>query len=172
MKIALIGYAGSGKSSIGERLSTHLRLKFVEMDSEILKRSGRDSIVEIFDLDGEVSFRALETELCRELSALNDVVISTGGGVVTRAENIAHLKQNNGKIIYLRSEFETVCERLKGDTSRPLFRDKKKAQALYSERASLYLDYADEVVLTDEKDINNVVQEVLKVILKEKSYER
>ena len=97
--IVLIGFMGSGKTSVGKRLSMTLKREFVDMDDFIEKRE-QLTINEIFAQKGEPYFRGLEKELCERFAAGGRKVIATGGGVVKNAENMANLKKG-GMIFYL-----------------------------------------------------------------------
>ena len=94
MNIALIGMAGSGKTTIGLQLAQMLNRRFVDMDEEIVKAAGK-SITEIFDEDGEEVFRTLETQVLREFAPQSGLIIATGGGVVTRERNLPLLRKNS-----------------------------------------------------------------------------
>ena len=98
--IVLIGMPGCGKTTVGQALAERLGRPFVDLDEELVRRAGR-TIPEIFAHQGEAAFRALEHEVVRDMGARTGLVISTGGGVVTRRENFAPLRQN-GVILHLR----------------------------------------------------------------------
>lgn len=160
MKIILIGFMGSGKTTIAKILAKKLNLEVIEIDNLILKKSGRKSISEIFSLDGEEHFRDLETKVVRKISELDDVIVSTGGGIVMKARNKKFLKK--GTIIFLKTTFGTLEKRLKDDNSRPLFKDKVKAKKLFDLRQNLYKKWADHTILTDKKSVDEVVNNLLK----------
>ena len=101
MNIALIGMAGSGKTTIGRQLAQMLNRRFVDMDEEIVKAAGK-SITEIFDEEGEEVFRTLETQVLREFAPQSGLVIATGGGVVTRERNLPLLRKNSRIVRLLR----------------------------------------------------------------------
>ena len=130
MKISLIGFMGSGKTSVAKVLARKLNLKNIEMDDLVLKKSKRQSIPEIFSKDGEAHFREIEIEVARDLRTEKDKIISTGGGVIMNKITIDYLKEN-GKIIFLKTSFKTILDRLINDVSRPLFKDKSKARKLF-----------------------------------------
>ena len=161
--VILTGFMGSGKSSLGVRLSYRLRLPLVDTDKWIEREQGR-SITEIFARDGEEAFRRMETEalrtLCRQDTAR---IISTGGGLPMREENRQLLKKL-GKVVYLRIRPETVCERLKGDTTRPLLageHPEEKVASLLAVRGPLYEQGADVIVDVDGKDYETILREIL-----------
>ncbi len=108
---------GSGKSSIGRRLATHLTLPLIDLDDTIVARSGL-SIPEIFAQRGESAFRTMETEALRDVIA-RDAVIATGGGVVLSKKNRTLLKQH-ALVVWLQASPEFLANRIAGDTNRPL----------------------------------------------------
>ena len=130
MNIALIGMAGSGKSTVGIQLARTLDRKFVDMDEEIVKKAGK-SIPDIFAEDGEEEFRSLETEVLSELSGQSGLVIATGGGVVTRPRNLPLLRRNSRIVRLIRP-----VEELPSD-GRPLSQKYTPSQ-LAMEREPLY----------------------------------
>lgn len=155
MKIVLIGFMGAGKSSVAKKLGEKLNLKVVEMDDLIMKKTGK-SIREIFHDEGEAKFRELEIETANMLRNSDNVIISTGGGVVINKVNIDNLKEN-GKIIFLRTSFLEIKKRLKNINDRPLFKNKQSAEKLFVFRQNLYKEYADLIVDTDNRTIEEIV---------------
>ena len=137
--VVLTGMPGSGKSTVGKYLNIE-GFEFVDTDEEIEKRCGC-SIKELIQEKGEAHFRALETEVIREVSSMNCRIISTGGGAVLKEENVRALKRN-GKLYFLNADLS----RLKATDSRPLSDTQKKLARLYTERMSLYTGTADVVV--------------------------
>ena len=137
--VVLTGMPGSGKSTVGKCLNIE-GFEFVDTDEEIEKRCGC-SIKELIQEKGEAHFRALETEVIREVSSMNCRIISTGGGAVLKEENVRALKRN-GKLYFLNADLS----RLQATDSRPLSDTQKKLARLYTERMSLYTGTADVVV--------------------------
>ena len=164
MRLVLIGFMGSGKSSVGRALATKLGVKLVDLDIETLKLSGKSSITEIFTESGEKYFRELESKACAETKNLQDVVIASGGGVITRQDNMQTLKANKTKIIFLRTKFHTIVERLRGVSDLPLFTSLEQGLNLFNERASIYQKYADLIIDTDEDDIAAVAGKILQAL--------
>ena len=162
MKISLIGFMGSGKSSVAKVLADKLNFTFIEMDDLILKKSNKRSINDIFYLDGEEHFRDLETKVAKEISNFDRIVVSTGGGIVTKERNRKYLKK--GKTIFLKTSFETLEKRLEGDDTRPLFKDRIKAKELFNLRKNIYEDWADHIILTDRKSIDQIIKNLLKYL--------
>lgn len=164
MNIILIGFMGSGKSTVGRLLAQRQSREHIEMDDLILYRSGRSSISEIFAQDGEIRFREFEMEIAKEVSNKKNNIISSGGGVVMNKINIDYLKMS-GSVVYLKTSFHELEKRLEGDSSRPLFQNKAKARELYDMRSVLYETYADHVVKTDNKSLAEVVTSVINIKL-------
>ena len=150
--VVLIGFMGSGKTTVGLRLSYALKRAIEDTDKLIEKKEGR-SINEIFADDGEQYFRNCETELLKELgTGCKNKIISVGGGTPVKPENRALLKRL-GTVIYLRIRPETVFERLRYDETRPLLacpNPLEKICALLEERSAAYEECADYVVDVDE----------------------
>ena len=137
--VVLAGMPGSGKSTVGKLLNIE-GFEFVDTDEEIEKRCGC-SIKERIQEKGEASFRALETEVIREVSSMNCRIISTGGGAVLKEENVRALKRN-GKLYFLNADLS----RLQATDSRPLSDTQEKLARLYTERMGIYTGTADVVV--------------------------
>ena len=159
-KVVIIGMPGSGKTTIGKILSRELDLKFYDMDEYIQERTSK-SILELFE-NWEDYFRNIETDMCRELSKEKNVLISTGGGVVKKKENIDALKKD-ALIIFLDRPVEKILEDV--DVSkRPLLKDgKERVINLYNERYELYKKYADEIVVND-LDMIEVIERLKNII--------
>lgn len=163
MKIILIGFMGSGKSNVGKLLSKKLNLPLIEMDERVLKQSGRNNINEIFKIDGELRFREIEIEVSKDLQEIKNAIIATGGGIVVNKIIVDYLKRKGRNIIvFLDTEFETINNRIKNNSSRPLFLNKKESKRLFEIRQPLYDNYADIVIKTDNKTVKNITQEIIK----------
>lgn len=164
----LIGYMGCGKSTIGKKLSAILNLKFFDTDAWIEGRQGM-TISEIFATKGELFFRDLETEVLQELLEKKEtMVISVGGGLPVREEN-RRLLQQLGQVIYLKAMPETIYNRVKGDTSRPLLQTEnpmEKIREMLGQREEKYQAAANRTLIVDGKDISEIVNEVLDVMKK------
>ena len=117
MNLILCGMMGAGKTTIGIKIAEYTGRRWYDTDGVIVDRHGK--IADIFEYYGETHFRKLETEIVKELSQKDNLVISTGGGLVLKNENNALLKEN-GKIVFLRASIETLAERLHVDGTRPL----------------------------------------------------
>lgn len=137
--LVLIGFMGTGKSSIGKYLAQKLGKTFIELDKEIMERAGK-AITAIFAEDGEEAFRQLEAQLVEEWSLQDNLVISTGGGVVLKKENISNLRKK-GLLICLEAEPEVIFKRIEKDTGRPLLavdNPLEKIKELLAKRAPFY----------------------------------
>lgn len=164
MKIVLVGFMGAGKTRLAPLLAQKLRLHHVEMDDMILSRSGKQTITQIFENEGEAYFRKLETEVAGKLVDSDDVVIATGGGIIDSELNIQHLKKGGGKIVYLESSFERLRERVTLDTSRPLFRNPKTARRLFEQRCPRYEKIADYKISSDRKTPEELCSAISKLV--------
>lgn len=162
----LIGYMGCGKSTIGKEMSEILNMKFIDTDAWIEERQGI-TISEIFATKGEIFFRDLETTTLQELLEEKEtMVISVGGGLPLREEN-RKLLQQLGRIIYLKAEPETIYNRVKGDTTRPLLQTgnpMERIREMLGQREEKYRVVADKIVIVDKKDISEIVYEVLDAV--------
>lgn len=165
--IILIGFMGSGKSSVGRYMEESEGFALIDTD-EYIEKQQNDSINNIFANKGEEYFRNLETECIKELITLNTdmTVISVGGGLPMRGENQKLLKEL-GKIVYLRATVDTLVSRLMGDTTRPLLKGgdlRQKITELFEKREATYEGIADIVIDTDNyspKEIYNIIKERL-----------
>lgn len=167
MTISLTGFMGCGKSSTGRALAERLGARFVDLDAQIVARTGRP-IPEIFREGGEIAFRAVELEALRavldEATAAPapgvDTVLALGGGTLT-VPQARKLVLARTRCVWLRASLDTVRSRLGGsDASRPLFAD---AEALYAARAPIYAQ-APFAVDTDGKTPAEVAGEILAVL--------
>ena len=162
----LIGYMGCGKSTIGKKMSEILNIKLVDTDAWIEKQQGM-TISEIFATKGEGFFRDLETGALQELLEEKELmVISVGGGLPVREENRSLLQQL-GQVIYLKAEPETIYNRIKGDTTRPLLQTEnpmEKIREMLGQREEKYQVAADKIVTVDDKDLSEILDEILEAV--------
>lgn len=141
--LVLIGMSGCGKSTLGKLAAEKLGKTFVDTDAEIIKRIGM-SIADYFAAYGEDSFRKVESEVVQEISTQNNLVISTGGGVIKNPENIRWLK-GNGTVIWIQRDPEL----LESGNGRPLVPDQEAVRRLYKERLALYTAAAETIIEND-----------------------
>ena len=162
--IVLIGFMGTGKTSVGRMLAARLGCAFHDLDKKIAERSGM-SIPEMFARCGEPYFRAREKEAVREAAGRSGLVIATGGGTVKDAENVAMLREN-GILVALTADIDTILLRTSARGKRPVLDgadagDRRAAVArLLAERAHLY-EGADVTVDTSARAPLEVTEHIL-----------
>lgn len=158
----LIGMPGCGKTTVGKILSKKLRIKFCDMDKYIEKNS-RKSIPEIFEM-GEEVFRNYETLACKRLSRIKKLaIISSGGGIVKRKENIEYFREN-AVVIFIDRPVKSILGDI-DDKNRPLLKGSvERLYNLHTERYRLYKKYADYIIVNDKK-VKDIVEEIEKLIL-------
>ena len=163
--IVLIGFMGTGKTTISEQLSSMYGMETVDMDLLISKKEGM-SIPDIFRIHGEEYFRTLETELLIELQSKENTIISCGGGAAMRERNVVEMKKI-GKVVLLTATPETILERVKDNDDRPLLRNKKSIEhisELMEIRRAKYEAAADIIVATDGITAEEICKEIIKRI--------
>ena len=161
VNIALIGFMGAGKSSVGRLVADQLHFDHLDTDEIIQSRTGR-TITEIFATNGEPAFRKLESELVEELASRTKTVIATGGGLPTNPKNLACLK-THALVVCLWASPEKIWERVKNQTQRPLLHDadpQKKIRELLAAREPFYRQ-ADVLLNTELRSIREVAQQVV-----------
>ena len=160
--LVLIGFMGSGKTSVGLKLSYKLKMPVEDTDKLIERREGK-SIRQIFEEEGEEVFRKKETELLGELADRQGrVIYSVGGGTPVREENRKLLRQL-GTVVYLQISPETVYERLRGDTTRPLLQCEnplEKIRELIESRKEAYESCADIIIAVDLLDMEEILEQI------------
>ena len=160
--IFLIGFMGCGKSTVAEELHRSYGMQWIEMDQEIVRQEGM-SIADIFQEKGEPYFRSLETGLLDRLQGVQNAVISCGGGVAMRQENVDRMR-SSGKIVLLTAEPEIILQRVGNSHARPLLEGRKTVDAiqeLMEERRPAYEAAADRVIRTDNKSIPEICRELM-----------
>lgn len=159
--IALIGFMGTGKSTVGRLMAEQLRFDFLDTDILIEQRSGK-KITEIFAQNGEPAFRELEAQLVAELAARTHTIISTGGGLPTNPANLASLKAHS-LVICLWATPERIYERVRDQSHRPLLNDPDplgKIRSLLAAREKFYKQ-ADVLINSDLRSAREVAQQVV-----------
>ena|SRR3990167_7542081 len=160
--IFLIGPMGAGKTSVGRYLAQKLNKDFYDSDQEIENRTGV-SLTWIYDLEGLLGFRQREMKIIDDLSALTNIVLSTGGGCVETPEVREFLRQR-GTVIYMEVSLETQLNRLKRDKRRPLLQGENPQEVLiklWEEREPIYENIADFTVKTDNRSVYDVCHDIL-----------
>lgn len=164
MRIILIGFMGVGKTTIGKIIAKKLKLNFVDMDNYIEKREGK-SISKIFEEYGEQHFRELESESLKDLIKSDNIVISTGGGIVTTKENSEILKKEK-IVIFLDGNTQTILNHLSKEIDkRPLLSNSNNVEDtisnLLNQRYEKYNSICDIKIDINEKNIEEVVSQIL-----------
>jgi shikimate kinase len=161
VNIALIGFMGTGKTSVGRLVAEQLHFDYLDTDELIQTQTGR-AITEIFETDGEPAFRALEQKIVAELSTRTKTVIATGGGLPVNPLNLASLK-THALVVSLWSSPEKIWERVRHQSHRPLLHDENpqaKIRELLAAREPFYKQ-ADVLLNTELRSIREVAQQVV-----------
>ncbi len=154
---------GSGKTVVGHELAQKLGFEYLDTDELIEKQAG-SSISQIFSEKGEAHFRKLETQVLKSLKSKDKLVISTGGGMVLKPENVKILK-GIGALVLLWASPEKIYNRVKNETHRPLLKvedPKAKIEEILKFREPTYKKVANLVVDTSNLSVDQVVEEILK----------
>ncbi len=170
--ISLIGFMGTGKSTIGKELAKKLNWKYIDIDDLIEKRTNK-TISDIFRDEGEDSFRQIESQILKELIKKSQLVISCGGGIVLKNENRMRLKDNS-VCVWLFSTPETSIKRIKKG-SRPLLETENPltmAHKIFTKRKGLYAEAADIVVNSEGKSAINAADKIYEEISQTFGYQR
>ncbi len=166
MNIVLIGMRGSGKTTTARLLSRRLGIPVADMDKLLAEKVGM-SIADFVEQNGWDAFRDAEEEIAQEVSKNDNTIIATGGGAILREENRAAL-HTNGKLFYLRAPVDTLFARIGDDPSRPSLTTKQSRKeemaTLLSERAAIYESTADAIIDTQNKTVQEVVEEIQKTL--------
>jgi len=164
--IILVGPMGSGKTTIGRRLSERLRLDFFDSDHEIINITGV-SIDHIFEVEGEKGFRARESDVLKKLCSMPNVVLATGGGAVILKENRKLMKKASS-IIYLSSSVDQILRRTAKSKTRPLLEKsnnrRKTITGIIEARDPLYREVSSHIIDTNGKKLNEVIDEIIETL--------
>ncbi|MFO1502026.1 MAG: shikimate kinase [Verrucomicrobiota bacterium] len=158
--IALIGFMGTGKTTVGHALAGLLHFQFLDTD-DLIEHRAQQKISDIFRTDGEARFRELERQVVAELANCRRVIIATGGGLAANGDNLASL-QCHALVVCLWASVETIWERVRHQTHRPLLHDpdpRSKIERLLAERAPFYRQ-ADVLVNTEVRSVREVAYHV------------
>ena len=161
MNIVLIGFMGSGKTTIGRKLAVRLGYRFVDMD-RFIEEEQQCKIAQIFEERGEATFRSLETGLLKRLKKAENTVVSTGGGVVTIEGNIEIIR-SIGISIYLKAGIDNIFERVSRNNKRPLLQTDNPLQTIkdmMEKREGAY-SQADLILETNSLSMGNVVSKII-----------
>lgn len=163
MILVLVGYRGTGKSSVGKILSQRLNMPYIGMDDEINSRAGM-SIPEIVAQFGWQKFRDLESALALELSGRDGIIVDTGGGVIERPENVENLRKN-ACIFWLKASVDTIVSRISSCTQRPALVEGKtfteEVAEVLERRESKYRDAANYQIDTDGRTPEELADEII-----------
>jgi shikimate kinase len=162
LNIAVIGFMGAGKTTVGRMIAERLGYAFVDMDEEIERAAGL-SVNRIFEMYGEAAFRERETVLTAKLAGGDRQVVSCGGGWALNPDNVAWM-EGSSKLVYLRASPDTILRRTSGDSSRPLLNVSNRGDrvvSLLGARAPVYMGVADLVVDTDDMTLEQVSEKIL-----------
>ena len=162
MNIVLIGYRGTGKSSVARLLAARTKWPIVSTDLEIIKKAGMP-VPDIIRKRGWDYFRDVESEICKQVGKKDRTIIDTGGGAVLRKENVESLRQR-GRMFWLTAEVTTVMARIKNNSDRPSLTGKKsyveEVEEVLNERLPLYKAAADHMIPTDDRTIEEIANEI------------
>ena len=162
--VVLVGMMGAGKSSVGRALAAELGRPLYDSDDMIEQRVGR-SVREIWQTDGEATFRALETEtLVEALHADEPAVIAAAGGIVLAEANRRALVDSDAYVVWLVAGVDLLLERVRNGMHRPLLDDDPEGmlRRMHGEREALYQEVADGIVSVDHRSVNDVTKAVLR----------
>jgi len=161
--IVLVGFMGTGKTSVGRRLAEKLKLSYIDTD-DVIEQDNEMIIADIFRQHGEPYFRRLESDAVRKVSGLDNHVISTGGGVVIREENLEMLKRN-GMVFSLAATPEEIWKRVGHEIHRPLLQAPQpldRIRKMLAARAPFYAR-ADCIIHTTGLSIEEVTDQIIEV---------
>jgi len=164
--IFLVGMMGAGKTSVGRVLAKRLQKTFCDSDHVIEDRTGV-KIPVIFEIEGEAGFRARESAVVDELTALRDIVLATGGGVVLSEKNRDVLR-TRGTVVYLRASVRDLLNRTRHDKNRPLLQaadPRARLTELYEIRDPLYREVAHLTVDTGNQSLTSLVNRLCQLLL-------
>jgi shikimate kinase len=162
-RILLIGPPGAGKSTVGQALASKLAIDFIDTDQVIENETGK-TITDIFVVDGEPHFRALELQTLRNVLTLESGVISLGGGAPISQDAQEAIEQSNSHTVFLDVSLATAAPRVGFNRDRPLLLGNPRAQwqALSDNRRPIYEKLADDAIKVDDMKVDQIVAEIVK----------
>lgn len=165
MNLVLIGYRGTGKSTVARLLAARLGLQAVSLDEEIVKAAGTP-IPAIVAAHGWDHFRDLEAKVTAEFAARDGLVLDTGGGVILRPDNVAQLRRQ-GRLFWLRASVPTIVARIEGGDQRPALTPGRtfteEVEDVLQVRTPLYEAAADHTVETDGRPPSEIAEEIARL---------
>jgi shikimate kinase len=172
MNIVLIGFRGTGKSTVGKHLANRLERDFIDSDKYVEDSSGK-TIKHIFEEDGEEGFRKIEADVIAKLSGMDNKIVAVGGGAVLKKDNVSNLK-DNGFLVLLEATPEIIHNRITQDEKttqqRPSLTDKKpldEIKHLLEQREHPYKNAADYTINTSYVTCEDIVNEIIATIEKQ-----
>ena len=162
--VFLVGFMGAGKTSVARKLARHAGVAALDMDTYIERRCDR-KVKDIFAESGEAGFRAIETDVLRELADGEPRLVSCGGGVVLAPVNRAILKEK-GFVVYLKVTAAEAASRISDLSTRPLFGDLEQAQRVIDGRLPLYDEVADVEIDTTGRGTSSLARELFSLLVK------
>lgn len=165
MNLVLIGYRGTGKSTVARLLAARLGLPVVSLDQEIVRQAGR-SIPEIVKEHGWPHFRDIETQITRLFATQDNLIIDAGGGVILRPENVESLRRN-GTLFWLRASVAVIVRRIEGGKERPALTAGRsfteEVEDVLRERTPLYAAAAHHTIETDQRTPEQIAAEIVQL---------
>ena len=163
--IFLVGMMGAGKTTVGRALAHRMKREFVDTDRLLVERTGVP-VATVFEIEGEEGFRRRESMVLREVCEADGRVVATGGGIILSEENRAVMREA-GTVIYLRARIESLWERVRHDSSRPLLATpdpRARLAQLLAEREPMYRDAAHIVVESGPQSASTLVGRVISAL--------
>lgn len=165
MNIVLIGFRGTGKTTVGKKLAKKLKMKYVSTDKQIEKKTAM-SIKKIVKKFGWKKFRAVESKVVEDISKKDNLIVDCGGGVILKKENVKNLKKN-GVLILLTADVETIKKRIKKSRTRPPLKGYNflnEIKDVLTERRKKYKAAADHTINTSNLGIDEVTKKIIQFI--------
>lgn len=170
MNLVLIGYRGTGKSTVGMLLAKQLDMRYFSVDDEVVKKAGM-AMPEIIEKYGWTKFRDIESEVTRELTWFDNYVIDTSSGIIERVENIKDL-QSNAYVYWLKAELDTILTRIEAGTQRPTLTSGKSftedVAKVLGERTPIYESAAHYIIDTNNLSPQQVIENIIELWMSSK----